>query len=240
VLGTIASAWGLAVAVGDTEGENPIAWLMFAGPALAGAFPTLELAWRRDRDLSMSTVQSRWFIFPLFGALGAIVAMVITEIVMRVSGAVAAAQARDPYHYWFAEDGPPFPSFMFGILGYVAGLLLALAFFVVVLWPLQVLLRPRQALEENMMDGSEANFRRNRAALLMMPLIVINAVVLAIALTAGIGWLALLSVLLEVAMVVVTMFLQRADKKRRSQAGLPTGIELGHKKPSRPERRTLY
>ncbi|RRS01728.1 hypothetical protein [Glycomyces terrestris] len=227
VLGTLASAWGLVIAVGDPDGENPASWLMFLGPAVAGAFPTLELAWARDRDLSMRSIQARWFAFPFFGAAGAVVAMLATELTLHATGAIAAAQAADKWHYWFAADGPPLPSIMFGLLGYVAGLLLALAFFVVVLWPLQVLLRPRQAMAEHSLDTSEANFRRNRAALLLMPFLVINAVVIAIALTFGIGWLAVASILLEVALVVVTVTLQRVDTKRRKASGVRTGVENG-------------
>lgn len=226
VIGVLASAWGMTTAVGDTDGESPISWLMFIGPAVAGGFPTLELAWRRDHDLSMSTVKPRWFIFPIFGALGAVIVMGITEIVLYASGAVAAAQAADKWHYWFAVDGPQPVSVMFGLLGYVAGLLFAIAFFVVVLWPLQILLRPRQAIDENMMDTSEQNFRRNRAALTLMPLLVVNAVVIGTAITLEIAWLTVLSVLLEVAMVIITMMLQRIDKKRRKAAGQPTGFEI--------------
>lgn len=230
VLCAPASAVGMIVAVGDLDGENPLSWLMFLGPAIAGAFPTLELAWRRDHDLSMSSIVPRWFIFPAFGAVGALVAMGITEIVLRASGRIAAAQAADEWHYWFPADGPSVASVSFGLLGYVAGLLLAMAFFVVILWPLQILVRPRQAIEENMMDTSQKNFRRNRAALILMPLLVVNAVVIGIGLTAEIGWLAVASIVLEIALVAVVANLQRVDKKRRSDAGLPTGIELGDDK----------
>ncbi|MDA1361876.1 hypothetical protein O1R50_19770 [Glycomyces luteolus] len=227
VIGVLASAWGMVIAVGDTEGENPASWLMFIGPALAGAFPTLELAWRRDHDLSMATVTSRWFVFPLFGALGAVIVMAVTEIVMRASGAMAAAQAADKWHYWFAVDGPPMPSVMFGLLGYAAGLLLAIVFFVLVLWPLQVILRPKQAIAENMMDTGESSFRRNRAALMLGPFIVIDAFVIAIAITQELGWLVVVSILAEVAMVAVAASLQRVDKQRHGEAPLPTGVELG-------------
>ncbi|NUQ89720.1 MAG: hypothetical protein HOQ43_14830 [Glycomyces artemisiae] len=230
VVGVLASAWGLAAAVGDTEGENPVSWLMFIGPALAGAFPTIELAWHRDRNLSMATVKPRWFVFPLFGALGAVIVMGVTEIVMRASGAVAAAQAQDKWHYWFAEDGPSAPSIAFGLLGYVAGLLLAVAVYVVVLWPLQILLRPRQAIDENMMDTSEENFRRNRAALALMPIIVVVAVVIAIGLTSENTVLAVVSIAVEVALVVAGMALQRVDRKRRAAAGVGTGVEIGRKR----------
>lgn len=225
-----ASAVGMVVAVGDTDGENPISWLMFLGPAIAGAFPTLELAWRRDHDLSMSSITPRWFIFPIFGAIGAVVAMGITEIVLHASGAITAAQAADQWHYWFPTDGPSAPSVAFGLLGYVGGLLLALTFYVVILWPLQILVRPRQAIEESMMDTSQRNFRRNRAALILMPLLVVNAVVIGIAITVEIGWLAWTSILLEIAMVAVVANLQRVDRKRRTEAGVPTGIELGDDK----------
>ncbi|MQM24736.1 hypothetical protein [Glycomyces albidus] len=228
VLGALASAWGLVIAVGDPDGENPASWLMFIGPAVAGAFPTLELAWARDRDMSMGSVQARWFVFPIFGALGAVIAMFTTEIALHLSGAIAAAQAADEWHYWFAADGPPMPSILFGLLGYVAGLLLALALFVVVLWPLQVLTRPHQAIAESRMDTSESNFRRNRAALLLMPFIVIDAVVIAIALTSGIGWLAVLSIAVEVALVITAMALQRVDRKQRTEDGVPPGVELGN------------
>lgn len=217
VIGALASAWGLVAAVGDMDGENPVSLLMFLGPALAGAFPTLELAWRRGHDLSMATVKPRWFIFPLFGALGAVVAMGVAEIVMRASGEIAAAQAADKWHYWFAVDGPQVVSVLFGLLGYGAGLLLAVVFYVVVLWPLQIILRPRQAIAENMMDTSEANFRRNRIALALMPLIVIGAVAMAIGFTQGIGWLAVLATAVEVALVVTAVVLQKIDKKRRAE-----------------------
>lgn len=226
VAGALASAWGLAVAVGDTEGERPLSWLMFLGPAVAGAFPTLELAWRGDRDLSMATVKPRWFAFPFFGALAAVIAMGATEIVMRATGALAAAQAQDKWHFWFAVDGPPAPSILFGLLGYAAGLLLAIVLFVVVLWPLQIILRPRQAIAENMMDTSQEHFRRNRLALALMPLMVIGAVVIAIALTSGNGPLALVAILIEAALVVVAMVLQRVDKQRRTTAGVAAGVEL--------------
>lgn len=229
VIGALASGWGLVAAVGDTEGENPLSWLMFLGPALAGAFPTLELAWRRDHDLSMASVKSRWFVFPLFGALGAVIVMVVTEVAMHLNGSIAEAQAADKWHYWFAADGPPMPSVLFGLLGYAAGVLLAIAFFVVVLWPLQIILRPRQAIDENMMDTGESNFHRNRAALVPMPFIVIDAFVIAIAITLGVGWLVVVSIAAEVAMVITAMFLQRVDKKRRRAAGLSTGVELGRK-----------
>lgn len=212
----LASAVGLIAAVGDPDGENPISWFMILGPAIAGAFPTLELAWRRGHDLSMSSITPRWFIFPIFGAIGAVLAMGITEIILRVSGAVAAAQAADKWHYWFPADGPSLPSVLFGMLGYVAGLLLSIAFFVVILWPLQILMRPRQAIEESMMDTSQKNFRRNRAALVLMPLLVVNAVVIGTAIVLEIVWLTWTSILLEIAMVAVTASLQRVDRKHRS------------------------
>lgn len=222
VLGVLASGWGLVAAVGDTEGENPASWLMFLGPALAGAFPTLELLWSRDHDLSLSSIKARWFVFPAFGALGAVVVMSVTEIVLRVSGAVAAAQAADKWHYWFPMDGPPFPSISFGLLGYVAGLLLALAVYVVVLWPLQIILRPRQAIAESLMDTSERHFRRNRTALVLMPVLVVNAVVIAVAIVSEIGWLVVVSIVLEVVLVIVTRALQRVAGKDRPETG-PAG-----------------
>lgn len=227
VISVLSSAVGFLVAVGDTDGENPLSWLMFVGPALAGAFPTLELAWDRKHDLSRSTVTRRWFLFPVFGAAGAVIAMGIAEIAVRASGALAAAQASDKWHYWFPADGPAAPSVLFGLLGYVAGLLLALAIYVVVLWPLQILLRPRQAIEENQLDTSPEHFRRNRAAMIMMPFLVLNAVVIGIAITFGIGWLVVVSVLLEVAMVVAVVRLQRVAARRRRKAGPPVGSAGG-------------
>lgn len=215
VLGVLSSALGFVVAVGDTDGENPLSWLMFLGPALAGAFPTLELAWDRNHDLSMARITRRWFLFPFFGAVGAVIAMGIAELTVRASGALAAARAADKWHYWFPADGPAVPSVVFGLLGYVAGLLLALTFFVVVLWPLQVLLRPRQAIAENRMDTSPEHFRRNRAALALMPFLVLNAVVIGIAMTQELVWLAVASILLEIAMTVAAVRLQRVARRPR-------------------------
>ena len=221
VLGSLASGLGMAIAVGDTEGENLLSSLMFFGPAVAGAFPTLELAWLKERDLSMAKVVPRWFAFPAFGAIGAVVVMGITEIVLSTSGAISEAQAEDKYHYWFAADGPSPVSVSFGLLGYAAGLLVAIAVFVLVLWPLQIILRPHQALEENLMDSSEENFRRNRVALLLMPCLVINAFVIAIALTLDILWLAVLSIALEVVATIVVRNIQKSSAKRRAAAGPP-------------------
>lgn len=219
LVSVLASAAGFLVAIGDSEGENPLSWLMFAGPALAGAFPTLELAWDREHDLSMAKVTRRWFLFPAIGAAGAVIAMGIAEIAVRASGALAAAQAADKWHYWFPGDGPGLPSILFGLLGYVAGLLLALAFYVVVLWPLQLLLRPHQAIAENRLDTAPEHFRRNRAALALMPLLVLNAVLIGIALVFEIGWLAVVAVVLEIAMTVAAVRLQRVDPSRRTGAG---------------------
>lgn len=95
-----------------------------------------------------------------------------------------------------------------------------------VLLPLQVL-RPRQAISENLMDTSAKDFRRNRAALLFVPLIVVDAVVIGIAVTFEIRWLTILSLLAVVAMVVVVALLQRVDAQRRRAAGQPVGLELG-------------
>ncbi|WP_152364899.1 hypothetical protein [Microlunatus speluncae] len=227
VLGVLGSAAGFVLAVGDQEGENPLSWLMFLGPAIAGAFPTLELAWDREHDLSLAKVQRRWLLFPFFGAVGAVLAMGVAELVTRASGALAAAQAADKWHYWFPADGPAAPSVLFGLLGYVAGVLLALACYVVVLWPLQILLRPRQAIEESMLDPSREHFSRNRAALILGPPLVLNAVLIGVGLTFGIGWLAIVAILLEVAMVVAVVRLQRVNAARRRGAGLPEGIEAG-------------
>lgn len=219
VVSVLASAAGFLAAVGDPEGENPLSLLMFAGPALAGAFPTLELAWDREHDLSMAKVTRRWFLFPAIGAAGAVIAMGLAEIAVRASGALAAAQAADKWHYWFPADGPGVPSILFGLLGYVAGLLLALAFYVVVLWPLQLLLRPHQAIAENRLDTSPEHFRRNRTALGLMPLLVLNAVVIGTALVFGIAWLAVVSIVLEIAMTVAAVRLQRVDPRRRAGTG---------------------
>ncbi|MBM7790578.1 hypothetical protein [Tenggerimyces flavus] len=216
VIGVLSSAVGFRAGVGDSEGENPLSYLMFVGPAIAGAFPTLELAWGGKHDLSMAEVTRRWFLFPVFGAAGAVIAMGIAEVTVRASGALATAQAADKWHYWFPADGPAVPSVLFGLMGYAAGLLLALAIFVVVLWPTQILLRPRQAIEENRMDTSPEHFRRNRAAMIMMPLLVLNAIVIGIAITFEIGWLAVVSILLEVAMVVAVVRLQRVAARTAS------------------------
>jgi len=169
VVGVLASAIGLIAAVGDTEGDNLVSWLMFIGPGLAGAFPTLELAWWRDHGLSMATVKPRWFIFPAFGGFGAVVVMSVTEIVLR----------------------------------------------------------PRQAIEEAMMDASELNFRHNRAALVLMPIMVINAFVIGIAIVTEIVWLAVLSILAEVVLVVITRRHQLVGRKGREESGLPAGAEPG-------------
>ncbi|GAB3746779.1 hypothetical protein [Microlunatus parietis] len=213
--GVLSSAAGFVVAVGDPEGENPLSWFMFLGPAIAGAFPTVELAWQREHDLSLPTVVRRWFLYPVFGAAGAVIAMGLAELSVRSSGALAAAQAADKWHYWFPADGPAVPSVLFGLLGYVAGLLLALTFYVVVLCPLQILLRPRQAIAENRLDRSPEHFRRNRAALALMPFLVLGAVVIGIAMTQGILWLAVVAILLEIAMTVAAVRLQRVDPARR-------------------------
>ncbi|MFC7619209.1 hypothetical protein [Microlunatus sp. GCM10028923] len=214
VFGVLGSAAGFVVAVGDTDGENPLSWLMFVGPALAGAFPTLELAWDRKHDLSMATVSRRWFLFPAVGAAGAVLLMGIAELTVRATGALAAARAADKWHYWFPADGPDVPSILFGLLGYVAGLLFGLAFYVAVLWPLQILLRPHQAIAENRMDPSPEHFRRNRAALALMPLLVVNAVLIGVAIVLEIGWLVIASILLEIAMTVAVVRLQRRDPSR--------------------------
>ena len=117
---------------------------MFVGPALTGAFPTLELTWDREHDLSMSKVTRRWMLFPLFGAAGAVIAMGITELVARWTGVLAAAQAADKWQYWFPADGPAAAVGPVRTARYVAGVLLALAFYV----------RPQQAIRENRMDTS--------------------------------------------------------------------------------------
>ncbi len=223
VIGVLSSAIGFVTAIGDPEGESPLSWLMFAGPALTGAFPTLELTWDREHDLSMPKVIRRWMLFPLFGAAGAVIAMGITELVARWTGVLAAAQAADKWHYWFPADGPAAPSVLFGLLGYVAGVLLALAFYVVVLWPLQILLRPRQAIRENRMDIAPQHFRRNRAALALRPLLVLNAVLIGVAIVLELGWwLVVASILPQVAMTVAAVRLQRLDPARRRAAAKET------------------
>ncbi|SDE02521.1 hypothetical protein [Glycomyces harbinensis] len=230
VVGVLASAWGLVVAVGDPDGENPVSWLMFLGPAAAGGFPTLELAWSRDRDLSTASIKRRWFRLPILGALAALAAMGVAEIVMNATGAVAAAQAEDQWHYWFPTDGPSPASVMFALLGWVIALLFSLTFFMLVLWPLQLVLRPRQAIGENMMDTSEPNLRRNRAALALTLLLVIDAFVISVALALEIDWLAVAGVVIGVVMLVVVVLLQRVDKQRRAEAGLPAGVEIRRKR----------
>lgn len=225
VLGALASTLGFVVALGDPDGENLLSFLMILGPTAAGAFPTLELAWDRRHDLSMPRMTARWFVFPTLAGIGGVVAMGITEVILRATGAMAAAQAADPWHYWFPSDGPPVHALGFALLGFVAGLLLSLALFVLILWPMQIILRPRKAIAEAQMDTDPRHARRNRAALALLPLIVVDAFVIGTALTLGITWLAVVSILAEIAMTIAAVRLQRLVSDRIPGAQKRVGFQ---------------
>ncbi|MFC0674981.1 hypothetical protein [Brachybacterium hainanense] len=209
VLGALLGAVGFVVAVGDPDGENPWSALMFAGPALAGAFPTLELAWDPRHDQSLERVARRWFLFPVIGAIGALMTLGAAELAARASGALPAARAADPYHYWFPVDGPAAPFLPFALLGYVAGLLLALTFFVLVLLPLQALLRPAQAVREAGLDDAPEHLGRNRIVVLLTPLLVLGAVAIGVGMALEIPLLATIATVLEVIMTLACVRLQR-------------------------------
>lgn len=227
VLGCLAGGIGFVLAVGDPEGTNPLSWLMFLGPAIAGAFPTLELAWDPAHDMSISRLKRRWILFPVIGAIGAVPVMILAEYATRASGAMYAAQTADRWHFWFPLDGPAVPSIPFGLLGYPAGILLAVAVYVVVLWPLQILRRPHRAIVDAKLDTDPRHARRNRAALAIMPLIVLVAVVIGVSMVFGPTWLAAVSIALEVVLTVAVVLLQRVDAARRRAAGERVGLEIG-------------
>jgi hypothetical protein len=52
----------------------------------------------------------------------------------------------------FSENGLSLVSVTYGMIGYFIGLLLALAFYTVALWPLQLIRRPGWTIEEHPMD----------------------------------------------------------------------------------------
>jgi hypothetical protein len=151
----LASGFGLVAAVGDLYGENPASWLMVLGPIVVSVFPTVELAWRRDRDLSMASMKRRWLVLPFLGVLGAVVAMGLAELVMYAVDAEGAALAAAVWLDGFAADGPRLVSVSYGLLGYFIGLLLAVAFYSVFLWPLQLIRRSGRAAAEHPMDTAD-------------------------------------------------------------------------------------
>lgn len=141
VICALASGCGLVAAFGDLYGENPVSWLMVLAPIVVSLFPTVELTWRRNRDLSMASMKRRWLVLPFLGALGAVVAMGLAELAMYAVDAQAAALAADVWLDGFSADGPRLVSVSYGLLGYLIGLLLAVAYYTVVLLPLQLIRR---------------------------------------------------------------------------------------------------
>jgi hypothetical protein len=72
-----------------------VSWLMVLGPLVVSVFPTVELAWHRNRDLSMASMRQRWLVLPFLGVLAAVVAMGLAELAMYAIDAQAAATAVD-------------------------------------------------------------------------------------------------------------------------------------------------
>ncbi|WP_091038135.1 hypothetical protein [Glycomyces harbinensis] len=155
VVCALASGCGLVAAFGDLYGENPVSWSMVLGPMVVTVFPTVELAWSRDRDLSMASMKRRWLVLPFLGVLGAVVAMGLAELAVYAVNAEAAGQAADVWLDGFSADGPALVSVSYGLLGYFIGLLLAVAFYSLILWPLQLIRRQGRAIGEHPMDTAD-------------------------------------------------------------------------------------
>jgi len=151
----VASGCGLVAAFGDLYGENPVSWLMVLGPLVVSVFPTVELAWHRNRDLSMASMRQRWLVLPFLGVLAAVVAMGLAELAMYAIDAQAATTAADVWLEGFAADGPRLVSVRYGLLGSCIGLLLATAFYAVVLWPLQLIRRTGRIGTEHSADTAD-------------------------------------------------------------------------------------
>jgi hypothetical protein len=90
VVCALASGFGLIAAFGDLYGENPVSWSMVLGPMVVSVFPTLELTWHRDRDLSMASLKRRWLVLPLLGALGTVLAMGLAMYAVNADAAALA------------------------------------------------------------------------------------------------------------------------------------------------------
>ncbi|MEU5870638.1 hypothetical protein AB0A73_03655 [Glycomyces sp. NPDC047369] len=155
VVCALASGCGLVAAFGDLYGENPASWLMVLGPLVVSVFPTVELAWHRNRDLTMASMKRRWLVLPFLGVLAAVVAMGLAELVMHAIDAQAAALAAEVWLDGFSAEGPRLVSVCYGLLGYFIGLLLAVAFYTVILLPLNLIRRTGRTDTEHSTDTAD-------------------------------------------------------------------------------------
>ena len=174
-VGVALGVWGIIAAAAATDTEPAWPFMLVVGAAsVPTAWAVLETLWVLPGAQVILTALVRAILVPLPSVVVVGIAQVITVLQPDVQASIAAATREGGWHPLFsADDGSPL--FVVGVLmplaNWFIAMLVGLVVVVVLVMPIMVIFRPRDAIAANQLDLSPKHAERNTRAVRALALV---------------------------------------------------------------------